>query len=88
MILLSISELNSTRTIDHSFLIIQMSERFVSTIQLCEEVGMSRSTLDNPKGWRLIAWTRVLQGPWQKGADVLEQTVIQALRSRSALAES
>ncbi len=67
-----------------------MSERFVSTIQLCEEVGMSRSTLDKfRKDGVLLPGQEFYRGhgrraPMRWSVDA----VIQALRSRSALAES
>ena len=67
-----------------------MSERFVSTIQLCEEVGMSRSTLDKLRKEGVLlpgVHQYRLHGrrsPMRWSVDA----VIQTLRSRSALAES
>ena len=67
-----------------------MRNQFVSTIQLCEEVGMSRSTLDKLRAEGVLLPGREFyrlhgrRSPmfWSKDA------VIQALRSRTALAES
>ena len=67
-----------------------MSERFVSTIQLCEEVGMSRSTLDKfRKDGVLLAGREFYRGHGRRAPMFWSvDAVIQALRSRSALAES
>ena len=67
-----------------------MSERFVSTIQLCEEVGMSRSTLDKfRKDGVLLPGREFYRGHGRRAPMFWSvDAVIQALRSRSALAES
>ena len=67
-----------------------MSEQYLSTTMLCQEVGMSRSTLDKLRRdgvllpgrefYRLHGRRSAMM--WSKNA------VIQALRSRTALAES
>ena len=67
-----------------------MSEQYLSTTMLCQEVGMSRSTLDKLRRDGVLLPGREyyrLHGSrspmmWSKDA------VIQALRSRTALAES
>ena len=67
-----------------------MSEGFVSTIQLCEEIGLSRDTVNKLRAdGVLIPGRDYYRGHgrrspmmWSKNA------VIQALRSRTALAES
>jgi len=67
-----------------------MSEQFLSTTMLCQEVGMSRSTLDKLRKEGALLPGREFyrlhgrRSPmmWSKNA------VIQALRSRTALAES
>ena len=67
-----------------------MSEQFVSTIQLCKEIGLSRSTLDKLRKEGALLPGREFyrlhgrRSPmmWSKNA------VIKALRSRTALAES
>ena len=67
-----------------------MSEQYVSTIQLCEEVGMSRSTLDKLRRDGVLLPGREFyrlhgrRSPMMWSVDA----VIQALRSRTALAES
>ena len=67
-----------------------MSERFISIIQLCEEVGMSRSTLDKyRKDGVLLSGREFYRGHGRKAPMMWSvDAVIQALRSRSALAES
>ena len=67
-----------------------MSEQYVSTIQLCEEVGMSRSTLDKLRRDGVLLPGREFyrlhgrRSPMMWSVDA----VIQALRSRTALAET
>ena len=67
-----------------------MSEQYVSTIQLCEEVGMSRSTLDKLRRDGVLLPGREFyrlhgrRSPMRLSVDA----VVQALRSRSALAET
>ena len=67
-----------------------MSEQYVSTIQLCEEVGMSRSTLEKLRRDGVLLPGREFyrlhgrRSPMMWSVDA----VIQALRSRTALAET
>ena len=67
-----------------------MSEQFVSTIQLCEEIGFSRGTLDKlRRDGVLIPGRDFYRGHGRRSAMYWSiNSVRQALRSRTALAES
>ncbi len=67
-----------------------MSEQFVSTIQLCEEIGFSRGTLDKlRRDGVLIPGRDFYRGHGSRSPMFWSvDSVRQALRSRTALAES
>ena len=67
-----------------------MSEQFVSTIQLCEEIGLSRSTVNKlRRDGVLIPGRDFYRGHGRRAPMFWSvDSVRQALRSRTALAES
>ena len=67
-----------------------MSEQFVSTIQLCEEIGLSRSTVNKlRRDGVLIPGCHYYRGHGRRAPMYWStNAVIKALRSRTALAES
>ena len=67
-----------------------MSEQFVSTIQLCEEIGLSRSTVNKLRADGVLIPGRDFYRGHGRRAPIFWSTnaVVQALRSRTALAES
>ena len=67
-----------------------MSEQFVSTIQLCEEIGLSRSTVNKLRAdGVLIAGRDFYRGHGRRAPMFWSvNSVVQALRSRTALAEA
>ena len=66
-----------------------MSEQFVSTIQLCEEIGLSRSTVNKlRRDGVLIPGCHYYRGHGRRAPMYWStNAVVQALRSRTALAE-
>ena len=67
-----------------------MSEQYVSTIQLCEEVGMSRSTLEKLRRDGVLLPGREFYRLHGRSSPMMwsVDAVIQTLRSRTALAET
>ena len=67
-----------------------MSEKFVSTIQLCEEIGLSRDTVNKLRADGVLIPGRDYYRGHGRRAPMFwsVDAVIQALRSRTALAES
>ena len=67
-----------------------MSEQFVSTIQLCEEIGMCRNTVNKlRRDGVLIPGRDFYRGHGRRSPMFWSiDSVRQALRSRTALAES
>lgn len=67
-----------------------MPEQFVSTIQLCEKIGLSRSTVNKLRAdGVLIPGCHYYRGHGRRAPmHWSTNAVIQALRSRTALAES
>ena len=67
-----------------------MSEQFVSTIQLCEEIGLSRSTVNKLRADGVLIPGRDFYRCHGRRAPMFwsVNSVVQALRSRTALAES
>ena len=67
-----------------------MSEQFVSTIQLCEEIGLSRSTVNKLRADGVLIPGRDFYRGHSRRAPLfwLVNSVVKALRSRTALAES
>ena len=67
-----------------------MSEQYVSTIQLCDEVGMSRSTLDKLRRDGVLLGGREYYRLHGRRSAMMWSidAVVQALRSRTALAET
>ena len=67
-----------------------MSEQYLSTTMLCQEVGMSRSTLDKLRRDGVLLPGREFYRLHGRRSPMMwsENAVIQALRSRTALTES
>ena len=67
-----------------------MSEHFVSTIQLCEEIGLSRSTVNKLRADGVLIPGRDFYRGHGRRAPMYwsVDAVIKALRSRTDLAES
>jgi len=67
-----------------------MSEKFVSTIQLCEEIGMCRNTVNKLRADGVLIPGRDYYRGHGRRAPMFWSidSVRQALRSRTALAES
>gem|GEM_PF-6689195 len=67
-----------------------MSEQFVSTIQLCEEIGLSRDSVNKLRAdGVLIPGAHFYRGHGRRAPMYWStNAVIETLRSRTALAES
>ena len=67
-----------------------MAEQFVSTIQLCEEIGLSRDTVNKLRADGVLSPGRDFYRGHGRRSPMLwsVESVVQALRSRTALAES
>ena len=67
-----------------------MSEQYLSTTMLCQEVGMSRSTLDKLRRDGVLLPGREFYRLHGRRSPMMwsKDAVIKALRSRTALAES